>query len=95
LAIIHFRLQCRDSEGTVDEVTSDNIQNLSDRQITWAMRGLNGDSITDSRGYGEIHQVFLKSPKYDRLRLGANGEYLYMRANEITSVVAPKPWCNP
>jgi hypothetical protein len=94
LAIIHFRLRCRNSEDTVNEVAEDDIKAISNQPIKWTLKYKSGQAMTNDEGYGEVIQVYNKSPRYERLKLASNGETLYMRANEITSVVAPKPWCN-
>jgi hypothetical protein len=95
LAIIHYRLRCRFSEGTVSEaVTDSDMKAIANQSIIWTIKNKTGMSLTDDEGYAEIHQVFSKSPRGERLKLLSNNDFLYMRVNEITSVVAPSPWCN-
>lgn len=96
MVVINFRLQCRDSEGTVAEgVTNADITPISDRPIRWTLKGTQGATKTDSEGFGQIMMVSGRSPKKERLKIATGNEFLYMRANEITRVVTPRPWCNP
>lgn len=93
--VIHFRLMCRDSEGTISQVLNEeDLQSIADRQIVWNLKGTHGVVRTDGRGYGQIRVAVAKSHRGERLRLATGPEFLYMRAGEITRVVTPKPWCS-
>jgi hypothetical protein len=94
MVIIHYRLQCRDSEGTVQRaLTSADLRNIASEEVRWTLPGKNGTSRTDGEGYGQIRGIFSASQKNQRLKLGVGNDYLYMRANEITQVVTPGSWC--
>lgn len=94
--VLHFQLVCRDSEGTVSEgVQTADMRALSDRTVRWNLKGISGEVQTDGEGYGQIHTVSPISQRGQRVKLAVGNDFLYMRANEITKVVTPKPWCNP
>lgn len=93
--VLHFRLMCRDSEGTVSEgINNVDMMPIDNRTVKWNLKGISGVLQTDSDGFGQIHTVSPNSQRTQRLKLAVGPEFLYMRANEITKVVTPKPWCN-
>lgn len=93
--VIHFRLLCRDSEGTISEVlTDEDLRPLDRRSIRWTLKGTEGVVQTDGQGYGQIITAVGTSQKSQRIRLALGNEFLYMRANEIQKVITPSPWCN-
>lgn len=94
--VIHFQLLCRNSEGTVQRaLTSEDLKAISDRDVNWSLKPLSGQLQTDGEGFGQIRTIASTSQKTSRLKLGVGNDFLYMRANEITRVVTPQPWCNP
>lgn len=94
-ASIYFRLACRDSEDTTSTpVTEEDMQPLSNRTIGWNLGKKSGNLQLDENGYGHIRVLSVSSPKNERLKISANGNFLYMRANQIKQIVAPKNWCN-
>ncbi len=96
MVVINIRLQCRDTEGTVSEgVTNADLTPIASRSVKWKLRGAQGATQTDSEGFAQIRAVSARSQKTERLKLAVDNEFLYMRANEITRVVTPRPWCNP
>lgn len=95
MVVINFQLQCRDSVGTVAEgVTNADLTAISNRPVRWNLKPNQGETNTDSEGYAQIMTVATRSPKTERLKIAVGNEFLYMRANEITRVVTPRPWCN-
>ncbi len=93
--VIHYRLRCRDTEGTTSEVVTEaNIEDISNADIKWTLKDQTGFSQTNNGGYGETRAVFKASPKRERFILSNGTSFLYLRANEINTVVAPKNWCN-
>lgn len=95
LAVIHFQLLCRDSEGTISTTLSrEDMRPLSLRSIKWTLKEARGTIQLDSEGYGQIQMVFRNSPKYQRVKLSSANENLYMKAGEITRVITPQDWCN-
>lgn len=94
MAVIHFRIQCRDSEGTVSQaVGASNLRPIS-APIRWTIGSWSGVANTDGEGYGQIVSIFPKSPSNMRLKLASGSQFLYlMHANEAGRVVVPKQWC--
>jgi hypothetical protein len=93
--VIHYRLRCRDTEGTTSEiVTEANIEDIANADIKWTLKDQTGIAQTNGGGYGETRAVFKTSPKRERFIVSNGTSFLYLRANEITTVIAPKNWCN-
>lgn len=93
--VIHFRLLCRDSEGTISNIlTEEDLRPLDRRSVKWALKGTTGVAQTDGQGYGQIITAVPASQKSQRIRLALGNEFLYMRANEIQKVITPAPWCD-
>ena len=94
-AIVRFRLQCRDSEGTVSTgLGASDLIPIANKSVKWALGSKSGDDLTDQDGYGEAEAVFVKSPHHDRLRLAIGNQFLYVRADDVTRIVVPRPWCD-
>jgi hypothetical protein len=93
--VLHFRLLCRDSEGTISNILTDaDTTPLSGRSVRWNLKGLNGSSQTDGSGFAQIRMTSPISQKKQRVKIAIGNEFLYMRANEITKVITPLPWCS-
>ncbi len=93
--VIHFRLLCRDSEGTISTIlTEDDLQPLDRRTVRWTLQGVQGTVRTDSQGYGQIITTANKSQRSQRVKLAVGSEFLYMRANEPQRIITPRPWCD-
>ncbi|ASD64192.1 hypothetical protein [Bdellovibrio bacteriovorus] len=94
--VLHFRLLCRDSEGTISTIlTESDVTPIAGRTVKWSLKGMTGTALTDGLGYGQIRTVSPRSQRRERARLAVGSEFLYMRANEITKIITPRPWCNP
>lgn len=92
--VLHFRLLCRDTEGTVSTILTDaDVNPIAGKTVKWNLKGMTGAVVTDGLGYGQIRTVSRISQRRERLRLSVGPEFLYMRANEITKVITPRPWC--
>lgn len=95
LAVVSFRLQCRDSEGTVSSALgAADLQPLAGREIGWVLKSYSGVVRTDGQGYAQILTISPESARNQRLRLGAGTQFLYIKAGELTRVVTPRPWCD-
>lgn len=95
MVVINFRLLCRDTEGTVSEaVRAEDMRPLSGRPVSWAMVGNKGQFKLDNQGYGTIKTTSENTSKNERLKITADNDFLYMRANQINQVVTPSNWCN-
>jgi hypothetical protein len=83
-----------ESEGTISTLLTDaDIAPIAGRTVRWNLKAVQGSVITDHQGYGQIVAVSPRSEKKERIKLAVGSEFLYMRANEITKVITPKPWC--
>lgn len=92
--LIHFRIQCRDTDGTTSEVvTAANLAAMSNQDLTWSMKNAKGDATTDAQGYAQIRYAADGSQKSQRLRVGTKTDFLYLKANEIKQVIVPNYWC--
>jgi hypothetical protein len=93
--VINFRLQCRHSTGTVSQaLTSDDIEPISSANVKWNLKGVNGNTSTDTQGFGQVQAISPVSQKSQRLRLAVGTEFLYIRAGDISRVVTPGTWCD-
>lgn len=94
LVVIHFRLQCRDSEGTVSEmVTLEELQPVLADRMRWHLGSVPGTTSTDGEGYGQIRAVMSQSAKTQRLRLTVKNDFLLLTANQVKRIIVPKSWC--
>lgn len=94
MVVLNVRLLCRDSEGTISTVLTDaDVAPIAGRTVRWNLKAVQGAVITDHQGYGQIVAVSPRSERRERIKLAVGSEFLYMRANEITKVITPKPWC--
>jgi hypothetical protein len=88
-------LLCRDSEGTISTVlTEADVTPIAGQTIRWTLKNVQGQFQTDGLGYGQIVALSPRPQKRERLKLTLGNEFLYMRANEITKVITPRPWCS-
>lgn len=93
LNIIHFRLQCRDSVGTVDSVTNIELIPVQSHHIRWKVGYFAGSTNTDSEGYGKVEFVSPGSSKSQRLSFRINQNSLGVTASEVSRIIVPKDWC--
>jgi hypothetical protein len=94
LSVVRFRLECRDSEGTVNlALAPTDLKPISMKAVRWSLANRDGEVKTDSMGYSELIGFYAQSPRSHRLRIAVGNDFLYMRAEEITRVVVPQSWC--
>lgn len=93
LSVIHFRLQCRDSKGTVSTATHI-LTPIISAQLKWSIGAIKGITSTDGEGFGQIVTVLPKPSKRERFRMTANSKYLVLRAGEVSRFVVPSDWCD-
>jgi hypothetical protein len=92
--VLHFKLSCRDSEGTISSVLTDaDVAPIAYKDLKWKLKDIDGTITTDGGGYGQIRATSKKSQKRERLKIALGPDFLYMRANEITKVITPRSWC--
>ncbi len=93
--VIHFRLLCRDSEGTISTVLTENdVMPIAGRSVRWNLKGPSGTTVTDGNGYAQIRTISSTSQNRQRIKIAVGNEFLYMRSHEITKVITPRPWCS-
>lgn len=93
-SVIHFRLLCRESEGTIQTpLDAADLRPLARTDIEWTLMDQRGEMTLDDQGYGQIRTVTLASAKVQRLKINVGPDFLYMRAGEMNRVVAPAPFC--
>lgn len=94
LAVINFRMRCRNSEGTVEQQVSQyELTPLVSNSVKWGVGKLEGNTRTDSRGYG---RAIIRSwtPVDSKLfRLTANGQVMAVTAKQVRQFVLPRYWC--
>jgi hypothetical protein len=94
LVVIHFKLMCRDSEGTVSEaITQANLQPIANQNIKWKLQHAEDEIQSDSDGFGQIVTESTYSQRGQRLRLTTGNDFLALRAGEVGSIIAPQNWC--
>lgn len=95
LTVIHFKLVCRQSEGTISTVlTDDDLKAISGVNVKWYLKNINGSTLTDSDGYGQIITTTSDSQRNQRLRLAVGADFLMTKASEAKRLIAPQSWCN-
>ncbi len=91
--LIHFRLQCRDSVGTVDSVSQVELIPVVSNRINWRVGSESGVARTDAEGYGQIQFVSNKSSKKQRMSLKIAGNSLGVTAEDVSRIIVPRDWC--
>lgn len=92
--VLHFKLMCRDSEGTVSEaITAANLQPIGNQSVKWTLKNASGRLLTDGEGYGQIAIISNISQRFQRLKLTVRNDFLFMKAGELTEMITPKSWC--
>jgi hypothetical protein len=93
-AVVRFRIQCRDSVGTISTALgASDLTAIAGRSVRWTFGKTEGTDQTDGEGFAEAQGVFAGSPKKEWLRLAVGSQFLHIRAGDITRVVVPRPWC--
>lgn len=91
LAVIHFQLLCRDSEGTVSQVPK--LKPIIHPHITWSVAGQNGATTTDAQGFGHLAVVSERPLRGKRLVLRKGAQYVGVSVNDVNKLVLPRDWC--
>lgn len=91
--VIHFLLQCRNSEGTESSVAY-SVQPIVTPQLRWTLGpAAQGVIPTTSGGYGRIRWISARPLKGQKLRLTHKGQFLILTAGDTRRIVTPKSWC--
>lgn len=93
LNVIHFRLLCRDSEGTIDSVAAGLTPVISD-QVQWKIAAQSGNTKTDANGFGQILTTTATSASNQRLVLIVGKQFLGLELNQVSQIIVPNYWCN-
>lgn len=92
--VVHFRLQCRDQEGTTSTVqTHVNTAPIAKQTLNWTLERAEGNVETDYEGFGQIRAITYKPAARQRLKISNGEDFLYLRAGDLTRVVTPPEWC--
>ena len=90
LVVIHFQLQCRDRDGTVEQYE---IEPITADRIRWVLGRTEGITRTDHEGYGQVVTIAPNSQRASRFRLTIANNFMILRAEDIRKVVTPPAWC--
>jgi hypothetical protein len=91
--VLHFKLECRDSEGTVSNADYQLTPVVSDN-VKWNFGGrAEGITLTDTAGIGQIRYIAPSPVANQKLRLTVNGKFLILTASEAKRMVVPDSWC--
>lgn len=94
-SVVHFRLQCREQEGTTSTVqTHVNTSPIAHETLRWSLERAEGDVQTDGEGFGQIRAITYKPAAKQRLKISNGEDFLYLRAGDLTRVVTPPEWCH-
>ncbi len=95
LIVIHFKLLCRSSEGTVSKVLKNSDLNaVANQPLKYFLKNHSGFLITDESGFGQIVIVTNESEKLQRLRISNSSDFLLLTAGELKTLIVPSNWCN-
>ncbi len=92
--VIHFKLMCRNSEGTIsNRVLEDELIPVANQNLRWIIKNTTGELRTDSEGYGQVNMVASQSQRTERFRVSSSNDFLLMRAGDIQRLIVPSNWC--
>lgn len=94
LTAIQFRMRCRDSEGTVENVSHHELEPLVSSSVRWNLSRYSGTTTTDASGFGRVLVRSAKSLRNKRFRLTHNNQMMAVSASEVRQFVLPRYWCN-
>ena len=92
LVVVHFQLQCRDSNGTESSIAY-SVRPIVSDQIRWSVGSAKGTTMTDDEGYGQVRWIASKSPREQKLRLTYKENFLILSAGDVRRIVTPRSWC--
>lgn len=94
LVVIHFRLQCRDSVGTVESVSNFELIPVRSNHVRWKVGYFAGSTSTNSEGYGRVEFLSPGSSKSQRFIVKVNDNNLGVTASEVSRIIVPRDWCD-
>lgn len=93
-SVLHFRMRCRATTGTVEQVNRYELTPMISNSIQWSLSSKTGETRTDYEGYGQITLVTESNPKRKRLIIKNKGNNLGLRAYSIRDIIVPSDWCD-
>ena len=94
LSVLHFRVRCRASMGTVEHVSHTELRPLANNTLRWMLANQSGQVVTDYDGYGQVAIASNYNLKQDRFILRAKTNNLGLRVNQISQIIVPNDWCD-
>lgn len=94
LSVIHFRLQCRASTGTVESVSEYELEPLIARRLTFILGSQRGYTQTNQQGYGQVRVISPNSSYHQRLVIKKGPNALGVKASQAGRIVLPRDWCS-
>ncbi len=91
-SVVHFRLLCRDSEGTVQDVPVE-LTPLTSDKVTWKIGAYAGNTQTDSQGFGQFLVLSERTVRGQRLMLRIGRQFMGFTVSEVSKVILPKNFC--
>lgn len=92
MSVVNFRLSCRDSEGTTEQVVV-NIRPLVNDRIEYQLAGSRGILKSDSQGFAQLQVVTVNSIQGERLVVTVGKQFFGKDVSDIDQVVLPRYWC--
>jgi len=92
LTVVNFRLLCRDSEDTAQDIVSNFTPVVTD-QVKWKVAEVSGVTRTDTDGYGSVQVISSRSLRGQRLVLTVGRQFLGLTVADVNRIVVPVYWC--
>ncbi len=93
LTVINLQLLCRNSSGTVQSLSAQDLRPLRNQNLQWRLGRVPGQTQLDREGYGQILALTPISPRNHYLRLTSGENFLRMSAASARFIVVPEDWC--
>lgn len=92
LSVLNFKLTCRDSEGTTQEVVTTTRPLVSD-SVQFQLDGQRGVLQSDHEGYVQLRAVTAKPVRGHRLVITVGKQFFGKDIEEVDQLVLPNYWC--
>jgi hypothetical protein len=91
-SVVHFKIVCRDTEGTTESVASNFTPVVTD-SMEFHLAGTVGTTRTDSQGLGQVQVVSTQPTKGKRFILVLGRHSLGLEVGQVTQIIVPSDWC--
>jgi hypothetical protein len=91
--MINFQVVCRDSNGTVEHVSTELIP-FANKNLALKVGNKRQTAVTDAEGYSQMRFIAKSTARGERFFLNSPPNSMMLRAGEISKVVAPNDWCD-